>query len=63
MGDVLMKFWCCITFLTVAMVSTASGQGRAINSDKTEEKGGIKIPGMDFAVLLEIFSLGGSRAA
>src|SRR5437870_5321455 len=53
MGDVLMKFWCCIAFLTVAIVSTASGQGRAINSDQTEEQAGIKIPGTDFAVLLE----------
>jgi hypothetical protein len=54
MGDLLMKFWCCIAFLTVAIVSTASGQGRAINSDQTEEQAGIKIPGMDFAVPLEM---------
>jgi len=51
MGDVLMKFWCCIAVLTVAIVSTASGQGQAINSDQTEQ-GGIKIPGTDFAVVL-----------
>ena len=49
-----MKFWCCIAFLTVATVSTASGQGRAINSDQTEEQAGIKEPAMDFAVLLEM---------
>jgi len=54
MGDVLMKFWRCIAFLTVATVSTASGQGRAINSDQTEEQAGIKEPAMDFAVLLEM---------
>ena len=30
-----MKFWCCIAVLTVAIVSTASGQGQAINSDQT----------------------------
>jgi len=54
MGHVLMKFWCCIAFLTVAIVSTASGQGRAINSDQTEEQAGITIPGTDFAVLLEM---------
>jgi hypothetical protein len=54
MGDVLMKFWCCIAFLTVATVSTASGQGRAINSDQTKEQAGIKEPAMDFAVLLEM---------
>ena len=54
MGNVLMKFWCCIAFLTVATVSTASGQGRAINSDQTEEQAGIKEPAMDFAVLLEM---------
>ena len=46
-----MKFWCCIAVLTVAIVSTASGQGQAINSDQTEQ-GGIKIPGTDFAVVL-----------
>ena len=49
-----MKFWCCIAFLTIAIVSTASGQGRAINSDQTEEQAGITIPGTDFAVLLEM---------
>jgi hypothetical protein len=49
-----MKFWCCIAFLTVAIVSTASGQGRAINSDQTEEQAGIKIPDTDFAVLLQM---------
>jgi hypothetical protein len=54
MGDVLMKFWRCIAFLTVATVSTASGQGRAISSDQTEEQAGIKEPAMDFAVLLEM---------
>src|SRR5260370_23694099 len=54
MGHMLMKFWCCIAFLTVAIVSTASGQGRAINSDQTEEQAGIKIPSTDFAVLLEM---------
>jgi hypothetical protein len=47
-----MKFSCWITFLTVAMVSTASGQGRAINTDQTEQAG-IKIPGTDYAIVLE----------
>src|SRR5207247_2975334 len=41
-------------FLHVATVPTASGQGRAINSDQTEEQAGIKEPAMDFAVLLEM---------
>jgi hypothetical protein len=48
-----MKFSCWIICLTVAMVSTASGQGRVINSDQTEQ-GGIKIPGTDYAILLEM---------
>jgi hypothetical protein len=46
-----MKFWCSIAFLTVATVSTASGQASAISSDQTE--GGIKIPGTDYAIVLE----------
>jgi hypothetical protein len=46
-----MKFSCWITFLTVAMVLTARGQAPAINSDQTE--GGIKIPGTDYAIVLE----------
>jgi hypothetical protein len=49
----LMKFLCCIAFLAVAVGSPANAQGRAINSAQTEE-GGIKLPGTDFAVLLEM---------
>ena len=47
-----MKFWCWIAFLAVAVVSTASGQERAIVSDQTKQ-GEIKIPGTDYAVWLE----------
>jgi hypothetical protein len=49
----LMKFLCCIAFLAVAMGSPANAEGRAINSDQIEQSG-IKLPGTDFAVLLEM---------
>jgi hypothetical protein len=51
MEDMLIKFWCWIAFLTVAMLSPASAQGRAINSDQTEQFG-LKVPGTDYTILL-----------